>query len=157
LANFIRSRSNIAERKNINYISQYFIEEKIENLKIYLIISDNISKELLEILNNNEYREYLDNNLKKYYNRVAFQINQSRLNHSDTIKLQYSPYYSFIDRQGIEFNYIPGLESVKECDISETNCSISIDGKKVKIIKPKSFYISKYEVSQNNWLKHEGS
>jgi formylglycine-generating enzyme required for sulfatase activity len=152
LANFIRSRSNIAERKNINYISQYFIEEKIENLKIYLIISDNISKELLEILNNNEYREYLDNNLKKYYNRVAFQINQSRLNHSDTIKLQYSPYYSFIDRQGIEFNYIPGLESVKECDISETNCSISIDGKKVKIIKPKSFYISKYEVSQNNWL-----
>ncbi len=152
LGNFIRSRSNIAERKNINYISQYFIEEKIENLKIYLIISDNISNELLEILNNVEYKEYLDNNLKKYYNRVAFQINQSRLNHSDTIKLEYSPYSSFVDRQGIEFNYIPGLETVKECDNSDTNCSVSIDGKKVKIIKPKSFYISKYEVSQFNWL-----
>ncbi len=152
LSNFIKSRSNIAERKNINYISQYFISEKIENLKIYLIISDNISNELLEILNNNEYKEYLDNNLKKYYNRVAYHINQSRLNQSDTIKLEYSPYYSFVDRQGIEFNYIPGLEVVKECDNSDTNCSISVDGKKVKITKPKSFYISKYEISQNNWL-----
>lgn len=152
LSNFIKSRSNIAERKNINYISQYFISEKIENLKIYLIISDNISNELLEILNNNEYKEYLDNNLKKYYNRVAYHINQSRLNHSDTIKLEYSPYFSIIDKLGKEFSYIPGLDTLRECENLDTNCFISVEGKKVKISRPKSFYISKFEVSQLDWL-----
>ena len=39
LRDYIKSRSLMAERKNINYISQYFVEyEKINDIKIYQII-----------------------------------------------------------------------------------------------------------------------
>ncbi len=154
LRDYIKSRSLMAERKNINYISQYFVEsEKINDIKIYQIISENISNELIEILKNSEYDDYLSNGVKRTYNRVVFQINQSRKNINDSYTGEYVPYFTFKNNMNMEFQYIPGFESLVECEGSDKNCFIDYNGMNKKVITQKSFYMSKYEITQEVYLE----
>ena len=152
LKEFIKNRGLISERKNINYISQYYIDnEKINDIKIYQVITENILSELNEILNDPDYDEYLNNGIKRSHNRVIYQINQSRKETRDNFKGEYIPYKS-ISKMGLEFKYIAGLENLTDCNNDESDCFTDYNEKKKKVQSQKSFYISKFEITQRDWL-----
>jgi formylglycine-generating enzyme required for sulfatase activity len=154
LRDFIKTRYMIAERKNINFISQYFVEnEKISDIKTYQIISENILNELVDILKDNEYDNYLSNGVKKAYNRVVFQINQSRKNINEPFLGEYAPYFIFRNNFNMEFEYVPVLETFVDCNKSEKNCYTDLNGENKKVVTQKPFYMGKYEITQEVWME----
>jgi len=154
LREYIKTRYMIAERKNINFISQYFVEnEKISDIKIYQIISENIINELIGILKDEDYNDYLSNGVKRAYNRVVFQINQSRKNTNEPFFGEFAPYFTYKNKFKMEFEYVPGLETFVGCNKNEKNCYTDLNGENKKAVLQKSFYMSKYEITQEVWME----
>ncbi len=99
-----------------------------------------------------DYDDYLSNGIKKAYNRVVYQINQSRKNLSDPYYGEYAPYFLHTSKTNLEFTYIPGFETLKDCETSDTNCFTDYNGIRKKVYTQKSFYMSKTEITQDQWM-----